>query len=159
MISSTPLSIFNLSEELLNKALGDYVVSIIPSFDAWNQTANVTRFPTENYYDFSGPKLVYLSYGIILLLALPIMFLGNRSLPRNGVPATDGGFLQILNTVTGSLKLRIETAKNCLGGGNVSKDLMRMKIKFGELKHLRQHHAGEMVRRAGFGVMEELEGV
>lgn len=152
-----PIS-FTVSEASLNKALGDFVVSIIPAFAAWNQSVPVTRFPSHNVYWFSSPRQLLIPYGVSLLMSLIVIILGIQALHQNGIPATDGGFIQVLSTTTGSARLRKAAAGNCLGGDgdNLTKQLKGTKIRFGELVDMQVEVDGHLVRRAGFGVDDEI---
>lgn len=148
---------FDVTEEGINKLVGDYVVSIAPAFKAWNQTVNAVESPSLTVYSFSRQEHLIIPYAAWLAVALPIILWGLFCLRRNGVPANDGGFIQILTTTTGSQALRLAAAGNCLGGdGHLPKNLKDLEIKFGEVMDSGAEINGVRVRRAGFGTEDEV---
>lgn len=150
-----PIS-FTVKEDLVNRVFGDYIVSMIPAFAAWNETINVTSFDSYNVYSYSSPADVWISYGLCLFFSLISIVLGSWALHENGIPATDGGFIQLLSTTTGSSKLQRAAAMKCLGGGqDLPKSLTGLKIRYGELVDMQVEHGGEVMRRAGFGAEDE----
>lgn len=71
----------------------------------------------------------------------------------NGVAATDGSFMQLVTTTTGSAVLDRAAAGGCLGGNeSVPTELKELRVRFGEI----MGREGEVVRRAGFGVEGEV---
>jgi hypothetical protein len=152
---SVPTLSFKITEDLLNSLLMNVTLSIMASYGLWNTTTNVTTMTPVNVYEFSRPMNLYFPYGVGLLLALVFIVLGALALRQNGVSATDGGFIQLITTTTGSSKLNEAAAGGCLGGSeNVPQQLKDLKIRFGETVD-----AGEgkgLVKRAGFGVEDEV---
>lgn len=73
--------------------------------------------------------------------------------------ASDGGFIQLLSTTTGSSTLEGEAAKHSLGGTyNVPLTLNDLKIRFGELLTTeKEAGAGSLIRRAGFGTGSQIK--
>lgn len=148
-----PTISFNITQELLNEALLNVTVSLIPTYRRWNTMANVTIDNMINSYDFSKPVNFFVPYGLNLLLSLPFLILGGFALRKNGVSAIPQSFVQYIMTTTGSANLEKAAAGGCLGGeGNVPPELKNLKIRFGEL---RRGNNG-LVRRAGFGTDDEV---
>lgn len=148
---------FNITEESLNKLLANFTLSIIPYLGLWNDTVNITRHISQNVYSFSQPINLLIPYSLSLVLAFPCILLGTFALVQNGIPANDGGFIQILSTTTGSPALQIAAAGNCLAGdGRPSEHLRNLKVRYGELVGLRTRVGGTVVRRAGFGTEGEV---
>ena len=86
--------------------------------------------------------------------------LGLYALRTNGVPATDGGFLQLLTTTRGSATLDQTAAGGCLGGDkNVPSALKDLEIKYGELTGMPselKNNERIRPRKAGFGIEGEV---
>ena len=125
----------------------------------WKTRVPVNITNTHQVYSFASPKTLLTPYVVCLLISIPFLWLGWKSLRLNGVSAMEGGFLQILMTTTGSKTLQRAAADGCLGGDeNVPEDLKGMKIRFGELVWDRID--GDIdkgpVKRAGFGTDEEV---
>ena len=153
-VGYTDLSL-NISEALINEALQNITMSMIYALDTqWPVNTPVTQTTMQNVFHFSSRARVIVPYAACLLAALPALALGLYSLRRNGVPATEGGFLQLLVTMTGSERLREEAAAGCLGGAhNVPVSLKKLKIRYGEV--VGGDREG-MVRRAAFGLEDEI---
>ena len=124
------------------------------AYGQWTTTANATRSVATNIYSFSQPLNLILPYFISLGIALPFVLIGMIALLKNGVSATDGSFLQIITTSTGSAILDRAAAGGCLGGDeSVPRELKDLRIRFGEI--LGSRNPGS-VKRAGFGAEEEV---
>jgi hypothetical protein len=99
---------------------------------------NGTESLSFNVYHFENKLIFFLPYSLSLVLAIPIIAMGLIALyyQNNGVSAISGGFVQLLMTTTGHTAIDSALEKGCasLGGHeNVSKELMNMEIRFGEL--------------------------
>ena len=125
------------------------------SLQQWKTVVPVEIEETANIYSFAARKNLIIPYFHSLGVAIPFLILGGISMYQNGVSATDGGFVQVLTTTTGSKTLEQAAAAGCLGGNeSISKDLLDLQIRFGELID----HRGEPgeVRRACFGTNDEV---
>ncbi|KAI4633708.1 uncharacterized protein J4E87_000872 [Alternaria ethzedia] len=105
-------------------------------------TVNGTETRTFNIYRFENKLVFFLPYGLSLALAIPILVLGLVALyvQNHGVSAISGGFMQLLMTTTGrgSLEAVVTRGSGTLGGyENVSEELRRMEVRFGELVEVR----------------------
>lgn len=160
---------FLISGDVLNEMLANVTLSTlfqIPLENAATTVTTVSTWSSNNFYTFSHPVNLYAPYGVSLLLTLPFLVLGIVSLWRNGVPAMDGSFLQMLMTTTASKKLHAKAAGGCLGGeNNVPEGLKKERILFGELGRAEGDadllaagvkEEGGVVRRAGFGLEDEV---
>jgi hypothetical protein len=146
--------LFNITEAILNDYLLNMTTSIMMAYGTWNTSANATILTATNVYRFSHPLSLLLPYFISLGLAIPFILVGGLSLIRNGVSATDGSFIQIITTSTGSAILDRAAAGGCLGGDeSVPQELKDLEIRFGEF--IGREDPGK-VKRAGFGVDSEL---
>ncbi|KAI9785818.1 MAG: hypothetical protein M1816_008210 [Peltula sp. TS41687] len=148
-----------ITEKILNELLANITISSISSSGMWKVTTNTTQDVFVNVFSFSRPSNLIVPYFLLLCLALPFLILGTLALYQNGVSATDGGFVQILSTTTGSGELQRVAAAGCLGGEeNIPKDLKRLKIRFGELIDSgREDKQGEtVIRQASFGIDSEI---
>jgi len=124
----------DITEEGLNQLLGDLTLSMFQTLQLWNQTVNATKLISQNVFSFSQPVNLILPHFLPLLLTLPFLIIGTLALIENGVPATDGGFIQILNTTTGCPTLQHVAAGNCLAGDEHPKQLRGLKVRYGELE-------------------------
>lgn len=149
--SSGPL--FKITPDVLNDYLFKVTTSAMLAYGRWNTTTNATVFETINVYTFSQPLNLVLPYFITLLISIPFVILGSFALISNGVPATDGGFVQFIATTTGSPALDNAAAGGCLGGSdNVAQELNDLKIRYGELVGRKPGN----VKLAGFGTEDEI---
>ncbi|KAM0160761.1 hypothetical protein ACHAPG_002825 [Botrytis cinerea] len=155
-VSSYPS--FNMTTSTLNSYLFNLTTSAMLSYNNWNTTSNATIVDTINIYTFSQPLNLILPYFITLGVSLPFLLLGFWSLYRNGVSATDSGFIQLLATTTGSQALEDAAAASCLGGSNhIDKIFKETKIRFGELVDPNNLNPNaNTLRRAGFGIESEV---
>ena len=123
------------------------------AYSRWNASVNATMESAVNVYSFSAPFNLLLPYFVTLVLAVPFILLGGLALHWNGVSASDGSFVQIITTSTGSAILDRAAAGGCLGGDeNMPRELKDLKIRFGEF--IGREDAP--VKRAGFGVESEI---
>lgn len=145
---------FIVNQTTLNDQLINITMSVMMAYNQWSTQVNATVIDSVNVYSFSQPLVLILPYFITLAAALPFIILGFAALIRNGVSATDGGFMQIIATSTGSAALDRAAAGGCLGGDeNAPRELRELKIRFGEF--VGRGDAG--VKRAGFGVDGEVK--
>jgi hypothetical protein len=143
-----------INQDLINEALANITLSTMYTLPMWNTTIRTQTRTFINIYSLTAPINLYLPYALCLALALPFLLLGANSLRLNGVPAVDGGFVQILATTGGNRKLESVAAGGCLGGSeNMPNELLNMKVRFGELNGI---DGGEGVRRAGFGTEDQV---
>jgi len=155
---SPPMISFTVTEDLLNELLANVTLSVISEYGLWNTTTNVTIETLVSVHSFSSPINLILPYFLSLAIAFPFSALGLWALHSNGVPACDGGFIQLMTT-TKSASLERNAIAGCLGGEeNIPLKLKDMKVRFGELIDQRGSQKGwgnEVVRRAGFGTEDE----
>ncbi len=145
---------FVVNQGTLNDQLVNVTMSAVMAYNYWSTQVNATIVDLVNVYSFSNPLSLILPYFVTLTVALPFMVLGFLALLRNGVSATDGGFMQIITTSTGSAVLDRAAAGGCLGGDeSVPEELRDLKIQFGEFIG----RGGAGVKRAGFGVDGEVK--
>jgi len=145
---------FNITQELINDYLFNMTTSMMVAYGQWTTTANATKSTATNIYSFSQPLNLILPYFISLGLALPFILAGMLTLWKNGVSATDGSFMQLITTSTGSAILDRAAAGGCLGGDeSAPQELKDLKIRFGEIIG---NHSPGAVKRAGFGAEEEV---
>lgn len=147
-----------LTQDSLNDALFNITMSVSVSTHLWPMQTSALLVQYYNTYSFSHPNVLLLPYGLSLLVAIPFLMTGAWALWKNGVPAQDGGIIQLLSTTTGSRSLERTAAAGCLGGeGNVPRELSEMRIRFGEVVSSGlEAKGGGIVRRAGFGIDEEI---
>ncbi|CZR62770.1 uncharacterized protein PAC_12667 [Phialocephala subalpina] len=150
----------SVNQSILNFILANITLSTISSYNIWSTYVNETQTIWVNTYSFSRPRNLIIPYCLALLCTLPLIILGLYALYTNGVPATDGGFLQLLTTTRGSATLDETAVGGCLGGDkNVPSALKDLKIKYGELTGMPLelgHNKSVRPRRAGFGTEGEV---
>ena len=124
---------------------------------------NATVRTTFNVFSLSRPLNIFLPYFLSLGLAILFIAIGIIALLRNGVSATEGGFIQLLSTTTGSAALNKAAAGSCLGGSeNVSEELKELRIRFGELiegEREPDQEGTRRLRRACFGLELALQAL
>jgi hypothetical protein len=153
--SSSGLGHIDIRPENLNEGLLNVTLSLISTLNIYNTTTNAMVLASVNVYSFSRPSNLVVPYFLLLVIAIPCLVLGGVSLYSNGVSAVDGGFIQLLATTRGSKKLDEATVGASLGGDmDIPKELLDMKIRFGELVDDSCTSTG--VRRAGFGTEDEI---
>jgi hypothetical protein len=151
--SGWEVEMLDITEHKINQALQNFTIALMLFNTQWSTTTNVTQSIYENTFVFTPTKLIA-PYACCLLVVLPFLILGYRSLHLNGAPALSGGFVQTLMTTTGSETLRQAAAAGCLGGQrNIPKELKDLEVIYGEL---RDDGNGGSVKRATFGTREEI---
>lgn len=150
--------LFTINETSINAMLQDVVLSIISyQPNNWTTRVNQTRNETRNIYTFSRPLNLFLPYGLMLLGGLCAMSFGFYALKSNGVPATDGGFLQLFTTSQRSDTVDRIARGGCLGGDeNVSMTLKDLKVQYGELVETADDSEMAVLLTAGFGTEHEV---
>lgn len=152
-----PVIRFKITQDLLKEMLMNVTMSTITAYGFWNTTVNATIDNFINVYRFSRPLNLIVPYSASLLLALPFIVLGLWALYQNGVPATDGGFIQLITTSTESRSVQNAAAGGCLGAGeNAPPSLKKLRVRYGEVIGSEEDRKGRLVRRAGFGTEDEI---
>ena len=104
--------LINDSEELLNEFLFNVTISTL-GLGAWHTMAEVNETYFVTLYRFSQTTQFYLPYALCIGITAAILILGMLALKKNGVAATDGGFLQVLMTTTGDTEMRKAVISSC----------------------------------------------
>jgi len=87
-----------------------------------------------NVYVFSDLLNFFVPYVICTIVAFIFVFVGIRALSKNGLPATDGGFLQIMMATRGRTELESMVLKRgFVGTKDLPKELLDLRIRLGEL--------------------------
>ena len=124
----------DLSEDMLNEFLTNVSISAL-NLDTWRvpYPVNITEYRTT--YHFSRPINLIVPYALSLAFALVSIGIGIWSLMANGVPATDGGFLQVATATTGRTEMSklIEKEEKESDEDDVREELLGMRIRYGEL--------------------------
>jgi hypothetical protein len=126
--------------DLANESLINSTISMLALKKRFNNV-NRTTSRAFNAYRFRNKLAFFLPYSLSLGLAIPIIASGLIAfyVRNQRVSAISGGFLQPLMTTTGRTKLEtiIMQGSGTMGGReNVSEELKRTKIRFGELIEL-----------------------
>jgi hypothetical protein len=151
--SLDPREDLNITEDLLNSVLTNITLSAI-SLGTWWDMVNVTTTHYQSTYSFANPLNLIIPYSICLVAATLFAAIAIWSLSRNGVPATDGGFLQIMMATRGNTEMeRLVLRERLTTTENMSKELRSLKIRYGEL--VNEEVLGVEGRRMGFGTLEE----
>lgn len=114
--------ISNVTLSALNLGLGTQLTPV-----------NVTEYKTT--YEFSAPINLILPYALSLFFGIIFVIVGIWSMVQNGTSAADGGFLQIMTSTVGRTEMEdLAVAHQAkMDGDNVPKDLLKLKIRYGEL--------------------------
>lgn len=118
----------------------------------------VTTMEYRNVYVFEDMVHFFVPYAVCSLVALVYVVVGIFALKRNGVPATDGGFLQIMMATRGRTEMEELVLKTgFVGTKNLPKELLDMQVRLGGMVAEIEHVSGETEVRqlVGFGTMEE----
>jgi hypothetical protein len=141
------------TEDILNSVLTNLTLSAI-SLGTWWDIVPVTTTHFQSTYSFANPLNLILPYSICLTAGAIFAILAIWSLWRNGIPAADGGFLQIMMATRGNTEMeRLVLKERLMTTDGMSKELSDLKIRYGELGG--EDVLGVEGRRLGFGTVEE----
>jgi hypothetical protein len=145
----------NLTEAMLNQFLANVSISAI-SLGTWRRLTPVNITNYRNVYTFSSPQSLILPYLIALSLSLLCNILGIWALSTNGEVAENGGFLQIMTTTRGNTEMD-QVARKINHGreGGPEKELLDLKIRYGEMVEGCGACEGDEKTISGFGTIEE----
>jgi hypothetical protein len=145
----------NLSEAMLNQFLANVSISAI-SLGTWRRLTPVNITKDRNVYIFSSPKSLIIPYAIALGLSLLCNILGIWALATNGEAAENGGFLQIMTTTRGNTEMDRAARKiNHVREGGLEKELLDLKIRYGEMVEGCGACEGVEKTMSGFGTIKE----
>jgi hypothetical protein len=148
-----PTPRINITEDLLNDVLTNFTLSAI-SLGKWWDMVPVTITRYESTYSFANPLNLILPYSICLAIGAIFAAIAIWSLSRNGTPAADGGFLQIMMATRGNTEMeRLVLRERQMTIENMPPELKSLKIRYGEL--VGEDVQGVEGRRVGFGTVEE----
>jgi hypothetical protein len=148
-----PNECIDLPEDLLNDVLTNMTLSAI-SLGTWWDMVPVTTTRYQSTYSFANPLNLIFPYIICLAAATLFAVIAIWSLWRNGMPAADGGFLQIMMATRGNTEMeRLVVRERLMAINKISDELKSLKIRYGEL--VGEDVSGVAGRRLGFGTVEE----
>jgi hypothetical protein len=140
----------NLNVTILEDMIINATLSLL-TLGNWTTVVSANVMTYDTVYNFDRKAFLILPYGIALSLSLIFIYIGVTALVSNGVPADNGGFLQVACTTTGNETFEQAAAGGCLGGDkNFGSELKELVLQYGELQ-------GGVVRRAGFGPPESVQ--
>jgi hypothetical protein len=148
-----------INENLLNSLLSNITISTL-SLGVEYAMVPVTITNFRNTYVFSNLLNFFLPYALCLSGALLYVVIGIMALITNGVPAKDGGFLQIMMSTRGRTQMEEMVLKeDVVGSGVVSKELLDRKVRFGELVEVESEENRNLLKTSGrlmgFGTVDE----
>jgi hypothetical protein len=144
---------YNITEDILNDVLTNITLSAL-SLGTWWDNVTVTTTRYQSTYSFTNPLNLILPYSVCFAAATLFAAIAIWSLWRNGVPAADGGFLQIMTATRGNTEMeRLVLKERLIAIDNMSKELKNLKIRYGEL--VGEDVLGVEGKRLGFGTVEE----
>ncbi|KAH7402200.1 hypothetical protein DE146DRAFT_631451 [Phaeosphaeria sp. MPI-PUGE-AT-0046c] len=142
-----PVRDINPTEELLNELLYNITISSL-ALGTWKHKVPVTTTSYRNTYRFSHRKNLILPYSISLGVAILFGAIAVWSLHQNGVPAADGGFLQVMMATRGKTEMeRLALREGVKAGNDISRELGSLKVRYGQLV--------DTEGREGFGAVDE----
>jgi hypothetical protein len=143
----------DITEDLLNSVLTNLTLSAI-SLGTWWNMVPVTFMRYQSTYSFANPLNLILPYSFCFAAAFFFAAIATWSLWRNGIPAADGGFLQIMMATRGNTVMeRLVLEERLVAVDSISKELKSLKIRYGEL--IAEDALRVEGRRLGFGTVEE----
>jgi hypothetical protein len=141
----------NPSEELINELLYNITISAL-SLGGGKDKILVTTTVYRNTYQFSHRKNLVLPYSICLGVAVIFALIAMWSLRQNGIPAADGGFLQIMMATRGDTEMeRLVLKEGLMAADDVSNDLKQLTVRYGRFIGHEE--------RMGFGTLDETLGL
>ena len=147
-----PRSKLELSEKRLNAVLSNITISAL-TLGTWLDLVPVTTTKYQSTYRFSHRANLLLPYAVCLVIAFLFGVVAVWSLWRNGVAATDGGFLQVMMATRGDTEMeRLVFKEGVVATGEVSAELKRLRVRYGELTI---GNEGAGASRVGFGTVGE----
>lgn len=148
-----PRTDLDITEDLLNDVLTNITLSTI-SLGTWWEMVPVTTTRYRRTYSFANPFNLILPYSICLTAATFFVAIAIWSMWQNGIPAADGGFLQIMIATRGDTAMeKLALREQLIGIDNISEELKSLKVRYGEL--VTEEAPGIEGRRLGFGTAEE----
>jgi hypothetical protein len=148
-----PRNDLSITEDLLNSVLTNLTLSAI-SLGTWWDKVPVTFTRYQSTYSFAHPLNLILPYSLCLAAATLFAAIAIWSLSRNGTPAVDGGFLQIMTATRGNTEMeRLVLKERLMAIDSMPKELKNLKIRYGEL--VGEDDLKIEGRRLGFGTVEE----
>lgn len=140
-----------LNEETLNGLLFNVSISAL-SLRVWQDEVAVNVTNTFNVYSFSNEPHFFAPYCVTLFATLLFAVAGLHALHRNGLPATDGGFLQVMMATSNDSAMTRAAGDAAFGGrDDAAKEPLDMKVRYGELVG----DSDGKGRNMGFGTVEE----
>ncbi|KAH8627149.1 hypothetical protein IG631_19167 [Alternaria alternata] len=147
-----PTPRINITEDLLNSVLTNFILSAM-SLGKWWDVMPVTITRYKGTYSFANPLNLILPYSICLAAAAAFAAIAIWSLSRNGTPAVDGSFLQIMTATRGNTEMeRLVLREKLTTVENMSVELKALKVWYGEL--VGEDVVGGDGRPMGFGTIE-----
>lgn len=144
-----PRADLDLTEVMLNQILANVTISAI-SLGTWWDNIPVTLVRYRRLYRFSDPLNLIVPYTLCFAAAIVFAAMATWSLLQNGVPAADGGFLQIMLATRGNTEMnRRVLEEGATTVEDMSDELKSLEVRYGELLG-----EGEGVK-CGFGTVEE----
>jgi hypothetical protein len=142
-----PVTDINPTEDLLNTLIYNITLSAF-SLGTWKENVSVTTTLWHNAYRFSHKRNLVLPYSICLGIAIAFAVIAIWSLHQNGIPAADGGFLQVMMATRGDTQMeRLVLKGGDLTAEEMLKEIGGLKIRYGELVM--------QEGRMGFGTVDE----
>jgi hypothetical protein len=143
----------DIAVDLLNDVLTNITLSAF-SLGTWWDMVPVTTTRYHSTYSFAGPLNLILPYSICLSAAIVFAVIAICSLWQNGIPAADGGFLQIMMATRGNTAMeKLVLQERLLGVDSISEELKKLEVRYGELV---TEEALEIEgKKMEFGTMEE----
>lgn len=152
-IERDPRKDINITQDLLNSVLTNVAISAI-SLGTWWDLVPVTTTRYQSTYSFANPLNLILPYSICFAAAIAFAAIAIWSLSRNGTPAADGGFWQIMIATRGNTEMeRLVLREKLTTVENMSVELKALKVRYGEL--VGEDVMGANGRTVGFGTIEE----
>ncbi|KAH7123927.1 hypothetical protein B0J11DRAFT_325563 [Dendryphion nanum] len=111
-----PRTDLNITEATLNAFITSVTILAL-RLQTWTSLApvNITEYRT--VWHFSEHMLLVLPYALACGFALILPLIGTWALLENGVPAVDGGFLQVMTSTRGRAEMEKRVVRHHVVGG------------------------------------------
>lgn len=147
----------------LNELLANFSISLLTQNTFYdNVTVDVEEF--RNIYHFTDKPGFFVPYALCLAIATVYAIIALITLRKNGLPAADGGFLQIMMTTRGNTKMeRLVVEQGPRSVDEIKGALAALRVRLGETEfetqigHIEGEEGRKVVKRLAFRTEGEYE--
>lgn len=138
-----PLADLNITSASLNELLANFSISALTQntfFD--NVPVDIEEY--RNVYHFADKVGFCVPYALCLAIALVYALIALRALRKNGMPAADGGFLQVMMTTRGDTEMeRLVVERGPKSVEDIEGELAGLRVRLEEVTFEREMQVGD----------------